>query len=390
MQASSYDWLIVGGGIHGVTIANFLLQYNCVDKPKLLIVDPNEELLLNWTQRAQRVGMKTLRSSVVHHIDVDPFSLKKFASTSKGRSYGRLRGKYARPDLALFDAHSESVIEQNSLQDLKEVDRVLDIKEVNGTELKEVVLSKKTVYSKNIVLALGNPEPLVPKWANKLNAKVLHVFAPSCSEQEFKECNIAIIGGGLSAAQVALKSVREKFCTPTKRVKVFSRHSLRKTQFDSEPGWMGPKYRSSFEKIKCPISKREKINTARHRGSVTPEVLRDFNKAVRNNEVELEILENIDKNKEENLCDCLNDFDVVVLATGFEKSVPNSNLVKRVSKEFKLELTPCGVPMLKDSIYWGQGIYTSGALAEMRIGPIARNIPGARSVAREIVYRMDR
>ena len=113
MQASSYDWLIVGGGIHGVTIANFLLQYNCVDKPKLLIVDPNEELLLNWTQRAQRVGMKTLRSSVVHHIDVDPFSLKKFASTSKGRSYGRLRGKYARPDLALFDAHSESVIEQN-------------------------------------------------------------------------------------------------------------------------------------------------------------------------------------------------------------------------------------------------------------------------------------
>ena len=128
-----YDWLIIGGGIHGVTIATFLLQLRGIDKTtdrtKLLIVDPNKELLLNWKKRAKRVGMKTLRSSLVHHIDVDPFSLKKFASTTKGRASGKLRGRYGHPDLELFDEHCKRVIEANELKSFHLKDYVVGLKE---------------------------------------------------------------------------------------------------------------------------------------------------------------------------------------------------------------------------------------------------------------------
>lgn len=53
-----FDWIIVGGGIHGVTIANFLLE--AVSADKLAIVDPHEKLLADWDRRTKAVGMKTL------------------------------------------------------------------------------------------------------------------------------------------------------------------------------------------------------------------------------------------------------------------------------------------------------------------------------------------
>ena len=383
-----YDWVIVGGGIHGVTIATFLFQLAGVDNSKLLIVDPNKELLLNWTQRALGVGMKALRSSLVHHIDADPFSLKKFANTKNGRAYGKLRGRYGHPDLELFDAHCRRVIEENELKSCHMIDHVVSIKQGVGEYSKEVILKKRSVYTKNVVLALGNPEPMSPKWARELDSSgkiVFHAFDSNWAEVKFEGANIAIIGGGLTAAQVALKSVKEKAA----RVKIFSRHLLKKSQFDSDPGWMGPKYRSSFEKLKCPIIKRKRITKARHRGSITPEVYRALNKSIRNKHIEFS--EHFNKSDTEiptqdNKCPyCLDEFDIIIFATGFESSVPSDKLVNQISKEFKLELSPCGTPMLKDSVKWGEGVYTSGALAEMRIGPISRNIPGARSVATEIV-----
>jgi len=103
---------------------------------------------------------------------------------------------------------------------------------------------------------------------------------------------------------------------------------------------------------------------------------------IRNKQVEFEILENI---KAQRVNSFLDDFDILVFATGFESSVPNKKLLNQISKDLSLKLTPCGVLVLKDSVKWANGLYTSGALAEMRIGPILINITGARSAAIEII-----
>ena len=48
--------------------------------------------------------------------------------------------------------------------------------------------------------------------------------------------SIAVIGGGLTACQLALKLQREKH-----QVTLISRHALRVHQFDTDAGWLGPK-----------------------------------------------------------------------------------------------------------------------------------------------------
>lgn len=386
-----YDWLIIGGGIHGVTIATFLLQAAGVKSSRLLIIDPNRELLCKWKERAKAVGMKSLRSSAVHHLDLEPFSLRNFASSREGRSYGRLRGRFGHPDLELFSAHCERVISENGLEDLHLQDSVLEVTPSSDNSCKEVSLtSGKKLCSKQIVLALGNPASLWPDWASKSPAKVFHAFDSGWDEASFAGKSVAVVGGGLSAAQIALKLLSRD----AGQVKVFSRHPLKTSRFDSDPGWIGPKYRDGFEKAKCPVFKRRQIVNARRRGSITPEVYSDFTRALREQRIELNISEDCraqSTGNEEQVKDTwkesLHACDRVILATGFQSSVPGDRLVSNISRSFELQRAPCGVPLLGDSVEWGKSVFVSGALAEMRIGPISRNISGARSAAAEITNK---
>ena len=386
-----YEWVIVGGGIHGVTVATFLIRTAGVSREQILIVDPNDQFLADWERRAKAVGMDTLRSSLVHHLDTDPFSLRSFSESREGRVHGELRGQYGHPDTELFGAHCRKVIEENELYASHLRAKVLAIQPEASTCRLRVCLSEGTVCGRNVVLALGNPEPLYPQWAEELSSQgksILHAFDLVQSAVQFKGNRVAVIGGGLTAAQVALKI---QSCGAP-RVKIFSRHTLRKFQFDSDPGWIGPKYRSSFEKTICPALKRKKITEARRRGSITPEVLRTLRRAIRKGVIELAVgdgsLHSVGDSadhRQQEANDCFAEFDSVVLATGFEQNVPGGDLVTDIARGFRLPLSPCGIPLLSESVHWGKGIFASGALAEMRIGPIARNISGARSAASEIV-----
>ena len=74
-----YDWLVIGGGIHGCTVASFLLKKGKVRVERLCIIDPHDKPMYKWQKNTERIGMEYLRSPSVHHIDVDPFSLQKYA-----------------------------------------------------------------------------------------------------------------------------------------------------------------------------------------------------------------------------------------------------------------------------------------------------------------------
>jgi uncharacterized NAD(P)/FAD-binding protein YdhS len=71
------ELLIIGGGIHGVHLAHCLLQQTHMTHDDIRILDPHEELLHEWRRCARNCGMKYLRSSSVHHIDIHPFSLRR-------------------------------------------------------------------------------------------------------------------------------------------------------------------------------------------------------------------------------------------------------------------------------------------------------------------------
>ena len=79
------DWLIIGGGIHGVHIANRLLVDADIPAERLRIVDPSSRLLERWHDCTNTMGMSHLRSPSVHHLDTDPLSLQRFAGKRKKR-----------------------------------------------------------------------------------------------------------------------------------------------------------------------------------------------------------------------------------------------------------------------------------------------------------------
>jgi hypothetical protein len=68
----------------------------------------------------------------------------------------------------------------------------------------------------------------------------------------------------------------------------------------------------------------------------------------------------------------------VLLATGFAQQRPGGSWLDRAITDYNLPLAPCGYPLVAPSLDWAPGLFVTGALAELELGPVARNIVGAR------------
>ena len=79
--------------------------------------------------------------------------------------------------------------------------------------------------------------------------------------------------------------------------------------------------------------------------------------------------------------------DEILLATGFGKKLPGGILIQRdLIEKAGLEVSDfCGFPIVNEHLQWHPRIYTAGALAELELGPSARNIAGARLAAERIL-----
>lgn len=75
----------------------------------------------------------------------------------------------------------------------------------------------------------------------------------------------------------------------------------------------------------------------------------------------------------------------VFLATGFVQTLPEKQWLTPLIHEHKLHCSEYGCPIVSHSLQWGPNLYVTGALAELEVGPIARNISGARQAAQLIV-----
>ena len=69
-----FQWLIIGGGMHGCHFANVLLDAG-IPRERLAILDAESTPLGAWKKRRVATGMRFLRSPAVHHIGLDPFEI---------------------------------------------------------------------------------------------------------------------------------------------------------------------------------------------------------------------------------------------------------------------------------------------------------------------------
>ena len=380
------DWLIIGGGIHGVHIAARLIGEAEVDPERLCIVDPGMRLLERWRSCTATTGMTHLRSPSVHNLDLNPWSLKQSAGKRKKRQAGIFAAPYDRPSLPFFNAHCDTVIEDFDLN-ARHIRARATRCEVSCDAVVVGLSTGKEVSTANVVLAIGAGEqPHWPEWAAMDDPRVHHIFAPDFHGWPSTPETIAVVGGGISAGQVALRLVDEGH-----EVHLISRHELREHQFDSDPGWLGPRYMAGFEREKNVDQRRAMISDARHKGSVPPDVRRALRGAINRNELHWceGAVDSFD-NTGESLQMCLTNgteltVHRVLLATGFAGHRPGGTLIDQLVASASLPCASCGYPIVDKSLRWHPRVFVSGPLAELELGPTSRNISGARRAAERLV-----
>ena len=381
------DWLIIGGGIHGVHLAARLLGEAEVSPDRMRIVDPAERLLDRWRTCTAFTGMTHLRSPSVHNLDLSPSSLLQFAGKRRRSTPELFAPPYDRPALSLFDEHCDQVMDRFNLDELHLRDRA-ERCEIREDEVEVHLGSGQTLRAEQLVLAIGvSEQPEWPAWAPRSQPRVNHVFAPGfCGLPEDDDGPVAVVGGGLSACQVALRLAAEG-----REVHLISRHAVRKHQFDSDPGWLGPKYMASFQRETDVDQRRGRIQEARHVGAVSPDVARSLHFAIQKEEMswhEGEVIE-LDAHEEGvrlQLCGGAElQVSQVLLATGFTTKRPGGGLVDSLIESASLPCASCGYPIVDRSLRWHPRVFVSGPLAELELGPTSRNIAGARRAADVLV-----
>ncbi|MGQ9867006.1 MAG: FAD-dependent oxidoreductase [Pseudanabaenaceae cyanobacterium] len=349
---------VVGAGPLGLAVACRLR-----DVP---VFDPAGGWLARWHEQmaAQEIGV--LRSPAVHHPHPDPFALRRFAEGWPGG----LVPPYDRPRTDLFAAFC------------REVARGLPVVPQKVVALRPgrrdwgLQLADGTVYrARRVVLATHAGRPRWPQWAIGVPG-ITHSTAVDLRRVgDLSGGVVGVVGGGLSAAHLVVGAAARGA-----NVVWLVRRSLQIQEFDSDPGWLGPKYLKGFAAETDWQRRWEMVQQARGGGSITPALWRKIQR------LGIEPWENtavlaatatptglrLETERGEVLCDRL------WLATGMEVTVDTEPLLQELRERYPTPIVG-GWPVLDERLRWpGTEVFVMGALASLRLGPAARNLFGAR------------
>ena len=382
------DWLIIGGGVHGTYLSHLLVNQVGVSRDNVRVLDPHDEPLAAWRRFTANSGMNYLRSPATHNIDLPILSLYRFAKQSVDQLIGAFIPPYNRPSLTLFNEHCHHVIQHNRLETLRIIGRALNLQK-NGQSI-TIYTTAGRLKARNIILAIGlSEQPYWPDWARALKnagAAIYHLFDIDFRPAELPKSPMTVfIGGGISAIQAALK-ISE---TLPGKIRLISRHQLRESQYDFDPCWIGPKCLTNFHR-KDYRGRRHSIDRARIRGSAPCEVMEELHSAIKNNRLIFDHTDIRGVTTDGKRIRLMTDSNVVwadhvVLATGFHDKRPGGSFIDSTINRFGLKCGTCGYPIIGKDLRWSDNIFVAGPLAELQLGPCARNIVGARNAGRHLL-----
>jgi cation diffusion facilitator CzcD-associated flavoprotein CzcO len=394
-----YEYVIIGGGIHGTYLTNYLLTEGGHTHQDLRLVDPREQLLASFATKARQCGMRTLRSTFVHHIGTEPFSLESFAEGADREDELVSTENYPnRPTLELFLDHARYVIDRRDIDECHLQSRVTGVTRTGDSDRLDVQTDAGTLEARRVVLAIGlGGSRTVPTWGTSLpdDAPLVHVW-----DDEFDPTTAAgfagptfVVGGGITAAQLACSLSEHTDVT------LLSRHDLEIELTEADPYWINWRHIEREIHTLPPGSKArlDRIRAARNDATIPPYVERRLDEARDCGDLEIRRGEIASAYATDD--GLLVRFDdgttatnaQVVLATGLDPVLQHP-LVGSVAESLSLERGADGFPVLDDRTLAWRGtdgtrsaVYVSGALAEPSVGPFARNIVGARRVAERLL-----
>ena len=330
--------------------------------------------------------MRYLRSPRVHHIDLDYLSLERFAQEQHLTGSEFWIDPYYRPSYALFQQHCQHVIDTYQLDCLHVRGQALTLYRIKGGWCVETASDR--LNARQVLLATGRQQLLIPDWAKQLmaqNAPIQHVLDMAFDTQQIATgATVMVIGGGISAGQIALKLMSDHSVT------LVTRQALRQRDFDSSPCWLGPACLKAFGKADY-LRRRQMIGRARQTGTLAHDIHIELQTAIQTNQVDHHRDTILSAAMTTDNCIALKLADGsictanhVILATGLKSATPEQTWLADTMKRYQLRVAKCGYPILDRTLCWTSGLYASGSLAELELGPAAANIAGARAAAERL------
>jgi hypothetical protein len=386
-----FETVIVGGGIHGTLLQLAILRQGGAVPT---VVDPEPVPLAVWKRTTAACGMRYLRSSSSHNLELDFHALRRFAR-ERGYGEGHFIAPYMRPSLELFNAHADYLVERHGLEE-RVRDQIVEIAAENDGFLLRG--AEGSYRARKVILAPGTPPPVLPWPEDRVDQpeRALHVFDPRFDLQSFEPGNaVAIVGCGVTGGQLALSLASRGL----REITIFDITEPTPADYDGNPCYVGPKCADHFEAIKEPEERRKVITLQRYPGTLPRDIyvelaaLRDSG-VLRTETGRVTHLSQTGERVEVELTPAdgsprLFAFDRVVAATGFAAVPPANEIITPLAEAQGLRRGPQGYPFPDETLQWIPGLYVAGALGELRIGPPARNIIGAHLAARRILPSLE-
>ncbi|WP_154836571.1 NAD(P)-binding domain-containing protein [Staphylococcus sp. Marseille-Q1834] len=370
-------WTIIGGGIQGTTIAIKLREAG-LSIDHLTIIDPYSSLCEQFNDFTHRISMPFLRSPIVHHIHPNPFHLKQFAKYQHytNATYGR----YQRPQTDMFMHHVHELVHRYRLNDCHLQGYVNQIARTDS-KWTITLANAQILHTDCVVLAQGcNHRPYIPSlFENESN--VCHIFEKEFNPAMYNQSS-HVVGSGISAAHLTLKLLNQ---STDKIVHLWMNKDIDIHHFDADPGWLGPKNMGPFLEITSSKKRMEVISQARHKGSMPQELYLRLKKHVQNGRLIIHHDQIIRLENHQIFTETSSTpYDFVLLATGFQATLLNQKMVQSLIQHEQAPLTQCGLPDITSDLEWLPQLFVAGGLADLELGPFARNIMGGREAAQRI------
>lgn len=372
-------WTIIGGGLHAATIA-IKLRSKGLKSDRLKIIDPHHNLCEQFNNYTKRIDMPYLRSPCVHHVHPNPFHLRQYAK--KMHYTHPAYGPYKRPNRDMFMDHTHELIHHFELNQ-SHIQSYVNKIEKDDKQWLIQLSNNEWIHTDNLIIAFGcNHEPYTPKLFVQ-QPDISHVFD---NDESYYQETSHVVGSGISAAHLCLRLLKEN----NNKIHLWTNKHIDVHDFDADPGWLGPKNMTSFNAIESSEQRFDIIKRERHRGSMPKELELRLKKYIKQNRLNMHINELTDI-QQHHICTekyCLR-YDHILLATGFKESIMQQLIIKHLTNHFQAPITSCGLPYISPTLEWLPNLFVTGGLADLVLGPFARNIMGGREAALRIAEAYD-
>jgi hypothetical protein len=383
---------IIGGGIHGISIAMRLIRDRPQAAKHLVVLDRHPQPLTAWCRKTEGQGMTVLRSPAVHHIDTEPLGIVEYARSAD--RLNELAPPYAQPSTALFLDFCRHEIEQHGIEQVYYPFDVATLRWDKGSgrfPFRIISQRNEGFRARCVILATGSEDfPYIPTefvaWQRRFPKRVLHscnfnLQALAQAEIGCSHTKIVIVGGGLTAGTLAKNLVELG-----KQVVLLTRKPLKIQQFDFEPLWVGPKALGEFRRESDWEKRYEIIQQVRGEGSMTSEIAEGLMKHTVGRDPAVSLyseasilqIDQPNKLRIQTTKGAIDDADLLILATGYRFGLRHYPFLSGLIKQHAIPILH-GLPLLDESLQLRpvENLFGSGVIAQLQIGPASGNIVGA-------------